>query len=127
MNINKRIITLGSLIILVSIILGAFGAHGLKNQVDSYHIEIFNKGVQYQFYHGIGLVILGILSHFSIKIKWPTVLFILGIIFFSGSLYILSISPLINFNMKWVGPITPIGGLCYIIGWSILTRNILKS
>ena len=116
-------IAIGSVFGFLSVLLGAFGAHGLKNILISYDtVEIYNKAVLYQVFHTLALLIIGILEIISEKIFFITgISFTFGIIIFSGSLYILSIT-----NIKWLGAITPIGGLCFIVGWISLFSMSIK-
>jgi uncharacterized membrane protein YgdD (TMEM256/DUF423 family) len=114
----------GAIFAALSVMIGAFGAHSLaeilqKNQ----RLDTFDTAVKYQMFHSIGILITGLLIHkFNINIlNWSVYLFIAGILIFSGSLYILSIT-----NIKWLGAITPIGGLAFIAGWIIMIFGILK-
>jgi len=113
----------GSLFAMLSIILGAFGAHSLKNHLSEYSLSIFQTGVFYQFVHSLGILFIALLSHNVEKIDFNLSIwfFIIGIIFFSGSLYILAVT-----DMKWLGAITPIGGLFYILGWLVLAIKSFK-
>ena len=109
---------LGSLGGLLSVAFGAFGAHALRDRLDAYSLGVFETAVQYQFYHSLALLIAGLLlAQFpaSILLKSSVVLFVLGILLFSGSLYVLSFT-----GIRWLGAITPLGGLAFIAGWSCL-------
>lgn len=112
----------------LAVVLGAFGAHSLKNVVGQQSLEIWEKGVQYQFYHTFAL--LGLATFIKDKNKaahWAYILFTLGIVLFSGSLYILALKDVMNTGLAGVvGPITPIGGLCFILGWCMLLWATLK-
>ncbi len=111
----------------LSIILGAFAAHGLKNIADEQTITIFNKGVQYQFYHVFALALVGILFNtYSNKlIRVSGVLFILGIGLFSGSLYIYTFKTIYAVaGLNWIVFLTPIGGLFFIAGWLCFALGI---
>ena len=113
----------------LSVALGAFAAHSLKESVSDYAVSIFETGVRYQFYHAFALLVSGILyKEFPGKlIKWSGILFIAGIILFSGSLYILTfIKASVKPGYDWVGAITPIGGLCFIAGWLCLFFGMFK-
>ena len=112
----------------LAVMLGAFGAHGLKSIITAQNIEIFKTGVTYQFYHALGILILGLLSvHLKTNdFKISIYLMILGIFMFSGSLYILAFSDVSTFNLKLIGPVTPLGGLCFIVAWLLALKNILK-
>jgi len=108
----------------LAVICGAFGAHALKTKLSSESLQTFETAVRYQFYHAFGLLAAGILyASFPGKLlQWSGNLFITGIILFSGSLYVLCGLP----SMKWIGVITPIGGLCFITGWILLAVAVAK-
>jgi len=113
----------------LSIALGAFAAHTLKNTISDYALGIFETAVRYQFYHVFALLFTGILfKEFPGKLlKWSGTFFIAGIILFSGSLYILTaIKAAVVPGYNWVGAITPVGGLCFIGGWICLFLGISK-
>lgn len=106
-----------------SVALGAFAAHTLKGAISDYALGIFETAVKYQFYHVFGLLAVGILyKEFPGKmILWAGRLFIAGIILFSGSLYILAaIKAAVQPGYNWIGAVTPLGGLCFILGWIFL-------
>ena len=113
----------GSIFASLSIILGAFGAHALKDQLSAYSLAIYEKAVLYQMFHSLGILLLTAIAKnmdvldFSFSI-WC---FIVGIILFSGSLYILALT-----NVKWLGMITPIGGMLFIIGWFLVIFKSLS-
>lgn len=115
---DKKIAVTAAFLTALTIALGAFGAHGLKSLVDSQAINTFETGVRYQMYHSIGLLILGAMTVIPLKTKktifW---LFIVGMLFFSGSIYLLSLNAILPFDAGKIGFITPIGGLLFIIGW----------
>ena len=119
----------GILLCAFSVGLGAFAAHGLKQTVSDYAVQIFETGVRYQFYHAFALILTGILFNHSKPglAKWSGYLFIVGIILFSGSLYVLTfIKAAVLPGYNWVGAITPIGGLCFILGWVFLALGISR-
>ena len=107
-------IAIGSISGALVVILGAFGAHGLKDILDDYGQSIYDKAVLYHMFHSIAILVVGIIQKIlpDLELQLAGLLFLLGIMFFSGSLYVLAIS-----GMKWLGMITPIGGLLFIIGW----------
>ncbi len=115
---SKYLLSLGGLFSGIAVALGAFAAHGLKAHVTPYHLEVFQTGVQYQFIHAAALIACGILvklTHTEKAQKYfsrAAICFIIGIFCFSGSLYALALT-----GIKWFGPITPMGGLLFIIGW----------
>ncbi|HKK45756.1 MAG TPA: DUF423 domain-containing protein [Balneolaceae bacterium] len=121
---QKLFLTIGSIAMALAVSLGAFGAHGLKGRLSAEMLDIFQTGVTYNFYHAIGLLIIGVVAYHlpeSGLLKWSGWLMIAGIIIFSGSLYILSLS-----GIRWLGAITPIGGLCFIISWLLLALAVWK-
>ena len=113
----------------LSVILGAFGAHALKQLITDKNLQTFETGVRYQFYHVIALFITGILykDFTNNYLEWAGRLFCLGILLFSGSLYLLSFIELTDMTgLKWVGAITPLGGVCFITAWLLLAVGISK-
>ena len=113
----------------LSVILGAFAAHGLKEMVSAEQLAIFETGVHYQFYHAFALLAVGILyKEFPNRfLSWSGKLFCIGIIFFSGSLYALTLfNGEISASFKWIFLITPLGGLCFIAGWILMAAAFIK-
>lgn len=101
-----------------AVIVGAFAAHGLKNMLAPEMIEVVKTGVQYQMYHALALLLVGLwLSHKpdTSGLKAGGLAFILGTLLFSGSLYALALGA-----PRWLGPVTPLGGLCFLLGWLFL-------
>ena len=124
---NKRIVISGLVLFILAIILGAFGAHGLKNHLTIEQLSSYEVGIEYQFYQAIALISIGLNAD---KLKFALNRFLLfaliGILFFSGSIYLLSIASILNWNKSLIGPITPIGGLFLIINWSNFVYKIVK-
>ena len=120
----KRYIAIGALSAMVATILGAFAAHGLKAQFSEYQLHIFQTGVFYQFIHSLALLFIGvILWHLNSRfIQISGWLFVIGILLFSGSLYLMSLM-----QVKALGIVTPIGGTCFIFGWIFLVLGIYKT
>ena len=126
----KWMMTSGAVFSLLSVVLGAFAAHGLKAQISEHYLSVFQTGVHYQAIHGIGLLLCGLFAfQISRETKAPTfwlkltaLSFSFGILFFSGSLYALAIT-----QIKWFGPVTPLGGLFFIAGWCCFIIAIVKS
>jgi uncharacterized membrane protein YgdD (TMEM256/DUF423 family) len=111
----------------ITVALGAFGAHGLKGKVSNEGLEIYKTAVQYQFLHVFALALTGILyREFTNKfIRTSGIFFLSGIVMFSGSLYLLTYAnATASESFKWAGPITPIGGLLFIVGWIYLALGI---
>ena len=122
--IAKLFLCVGSLTALLAVLLGAFGAHGLEKIVTGDLMATYKTGVEYHFYHALGLVLLGVLATnipVNIWLKISGWSMLTGIVLFSGSLYILSI-----FNLRWLGMVTPAGGLLFIIAWISLIIAVLK-
>ncbi len=114
----------GSVLCGLGVILGAFGAHGLRARLSPEMLVVFETGVRYHLIHALGLLaVAGAAS------RWPGsyvsiagYLFVAGIFIFSGSLYVLAIT-----GMRWLGAITPIGGVCLIVGWGLLAIGVLRA
>ncbi|MEO8822606.1 MAG: DUF423 domain-containing protein [Ginsengibacter sp.] len=120
---HKGFIKTAAILGALSVAIGAFAAHTLKGAISDYALEIFETSVKYQFYHVFGLLAVGIIyKEFPGKmLLWAGRLFIAGIILFSGSLYILAaIKAAVQPGYNWIGAITPLGGLCFILGWIFL-------
>ena len=119
---NKRIILAASFFGVLAVILGAFGAHSLKNIVDAYSLSIWQKGVEYQFYHTFALLYLSTFARYRNKlINIAYFCFTFGIILFSGSLYLLATRSITHLGFtEFIGPVTPIGGLLFVLGWIML-------
>ncbi len=113
---------------MLAVILGAFGAHSLKALVDAQYLAIYEKGVTYQFYHTFALLAVGILySLFPFKsLQLANLFFILGIVCFSGSLYLMTFLKIKGAGIGAGGIITPIGGLFFIAGWVSLLLGVLR-
>jgi uncharacterized membrane protein YgdD (TMEM256/DUF423 family) len=127
---NRFFIASGSALAALGVILGAFGAHALKSRLDAGQLQVFETGVKYQMYHALALILLGILfEKFNTSTMiWSGYFFLAGIIFFCGSLYLLSTKSILGIeSWKFLGPITPLGGLCFIAGWVLLLLSVLKN
>jgi len=125
---QKRFLIIASILGALSVLLGAFAAHQLKKMYEPAELQIFETAVKYQMYHTLALLAVGILyKDFPLKqLQWAGNLFIAGIILFSGSLYLLCQFIFLDIDAKWVGAITPLGGLCFIAGWVLLAIGIAK-
>jgi uncharacterized membrane protein YgdD (TMEM256/DUF423 family) len=124
---DNKIVSTGAFFGMTAIILGAFGAHALKTVLTMDQLATFETGVKYQMYHAFFLFFIGLNTKLSFKIKKTLLaLTILGVIFFSGSIYLLATDSLNSFNFKIIGFVTPIGGLLLIIAWSIVLIQFLK-
>lgn len=120
-NNSVRFIQIGSIMMILSVALGAFGAHALKNVLDDSMIKVYNTAVEYQFYHSLVLLLIAFILHLNNnnKIKLAGYLMFASTIIFSGSLYVMTIT-----DIKWLGAITPIGGTGFIISWFLIALNI---
>lgn len=130
---RKKLLLFGGLFALLAVILGAFGAHGLKALITTEQLQTFHTGVKYQFYHSFALILMGLLLHLPYFVDNKFIhragfFFIIGIFLFSGSVYLLATRDVIGLtNWKWLGPITPLGGLTFIIGWISFIIGVSKS
>lgn len=109
----------------LAVALGAFGAHGLEGKLDPSSLQTYKTGVQYHFIHLIPLLLIPFLPNgrFKVRLLLAGWLFLLGIVLFSGSLYLLSTRDLTGLKVAWLGPVTPIGGLLFIGGWVALALS----
>jgi uncharacterized membrane protein YgdD (TMEM256/DUF423 family) len=123
---NKEIVLGGSVLIVLSIALGAFGAHGLKDIVDAHGIEVFNTGARYQMYSGLACLIVGLSADkLNFSLKWFYRLQMLGIIIFSLFLYLTALQSILP-SAKLFGAIVPIGGVLLIVSWVIFIYKLIK-
>lgn len=123
----KNIIAWAAAFGAITVILGALGAHPLKAKLEPDSLKSFETAVRYQAWHSLALLVLG-LSSFQLKnLKAIVVCWIIGIFLFSGSIYLLSTSTLIGISFRFLGPVTPIGGLFFIAGWCLLFASAIRS
>jgi uncharacterized membrane protein YgdD (TMEM256/DUF423 family) len=110
-------ITLGAALGLLAVVAGTFGAHGLKGHVEPDLLAIYHTGAQYHMYHALALLLTGLVyeRHPSRPVAAAGWCFVVGVVIFSGSLYALAIS-----GQRWLGAITPIGGVSFLVGWAML-------
>jgi uncharacterized membrane protein YgdD (TMEM256/DUF423 family) len=126
MKINKNIVITAALLAALTIIVGAFGAHGLKELISEKSLVSFETGVRYQMYHVIVMLALGLSTGILPKTqKWVFWFFIIGILFFSGSIYLLALNEFLPFDTKLIAFTTPIGGFLLIIGWLRLSYGVI--
>lgn len=120
---DRKFLAIGSLLAFLAVAGGAFGAHGLKNHLDTNMLAIFETAVKYQMYHSLAIIIVSmfIKSKTGIWLMRSGWLFLTGIAVFSGSLYVLSLT-----GIKWFGALTPFGGLAFLAGWFSLFMHALK-
>jgi uncharacterized membrane protein YgdD (TMEM256/DUF423 family) len=122
---GRIFIILGSINMFLSVALGAFGAHGLRGKISEHLLEVYQTGVHYHMVHGLGMLIIGVFAERladDLKQARMAGWFLqAGIIFFSFSLYTLAMT-----NIGWLGAITPIGGVCFLIGWILFALAAAK-
>lgn len=120
---SKTILLTASILLALAVAIGAFGAHGLKSQLTDEMLQTYKTGVEYHFYHALGLLLIGVMavSFPSDLLKWSAILLTAGIVLFSGSLYVLAIT-----GIKTLGAVTPLGGLSFIGGWILLFLAVWK-
>ena len=122
MSNPKIIITIAAILLALAVAAGAFGAHALKNVLSAERLETWQTAVQYHAWHALGLMLIALIGvQFDLAITWPASLILAGIVIFSGSLYVLCLT-----SIGWLGAITPIGGVAFILGWIVFSIKILK-
>jgi uncharacterized membrane protein YgdD (TMEM256/DUF423 family) len=104
----------------LAVMLGAFGAHGLKDRLDAYSMEVYQKAVFYHFIHALGLLVVSLAPR-TANLAWVNILLFAGIVIFSGSLYLLAVT-----GARILGAITPLGGLSFIAAWLLLAWSLRK-
>tara|TARA_Y100001933_G_scaffold30538_1_gene25478 strand:- start:555 stop:941 length:387 start_codon:yes stop_codon:yes gene_type:complete len=125
---NNKLISIAALLAFLAVALGAFGAHNLNELLTTEKLNSFETGVRYQFYHSLTLLIIGLNANKLNATALIGKFMLIGIVFFSFSIYLLSLQELIGINLSILGPITPIGGLLLMISWLILIfKNYKKT
>ena len=126
---NKQIIITASVFGMLAVITGAFGAHGLKALLPASQLEVWHTAVQYNFYHVFALLFLSTFARFKNRLIVASYYFFtIGIVFFSGSLYLLSCRSILGWDwLIALGPITPLGGLLFILGWLMLALAAFRN
>ena len=121
----KLFLILGGINAALVVMLGAFGAHGLKARMTVEMLAVYQTGVHYHLFHALGLLVVGLVATQiadSVFLRWSGWLMLAGIILFSGSLYMLSVS-----GLRWLGMVTPFGGMAFIAAWVVFVVAILKA
>lgn len=121
---TTKLAAVGCLFAGIAVGIGAFAAHGLKSHLSAYHLSIVDTGVQYQFWHGLGIIALG---YWQMLVPSRLLIaaggfFVLGVLLFSGSLYGLAFT-----NWSWLWPLTPLGGMSFLLGWSLATVSLWRA
>ena len=120
----RTFLILGSINAFLSVALGAFGAHGLKSRLSEEMMQIYQTAVQYHMFHSVGLLLVGIVAQWmtnSSLLNWAGWSMAVGILLFSGSLYLMSVT-----GMRWLGAVTPFGGVAFLAGWLLLVLAVFK-
>ncbi len=118
----RRLVALGALNALLAVALGAFGAHGLQEVLSPKALQTWHTAVDYHGFHALGLILVGILTTTTPQATRAGWWLLAGILLFSGSLYLLALS-----EIKTVGMVTPLGGLCFLVGWGVLAWTIWRN
>ncbi|TLX71156.1 DUF423 domain-containing protein [Labilibacter sediminis] len=124
---KKVVLLFGASYGLLSVVLGAFGAHALKKILTPEVLKSFETGVKYQMYHALVMLVIGFYFSFTVKTEvYMAMTFILGTFLFSFSIYLLAFNSLWGYNMRFVGLVTPLGGMLLIMGWILLLLNVYR-
>ena len=121
----KNLIVTGCVLAALGVIMGAFGAHGLESRLSTDRLAIYNTAVDYHLYHALGLIVLGSVAKTtksSPQLLWSAVTMLAGIVLFSGSLYLLTLT-----NLRWLGMIAPVGGTAFIIAWLLFAMGVWRT
>lgn len=121
----KLFLILGGVNAALAVMLGAFGAHGLKTKISADMLAVYQTGLHYHLFHALGLLAAGLVATRladSAWLRWSGWLMVLGIVLFSGSLYVLSVT-----GLRWLGVVTPFGGLAFMTAWIVFVLAIVKS
>ncbi|MFZ6052969.1 DUF423 domain-containing protein [Halocola ammonii] len=119
----------GAILLALGVVLGAMGAHALEAELSASQLDSFKTGVRYQVWMGLALLALPVIQHLSGKnLKWAMRLILIGVLFFSFSIYLLSLRPLMGMEggLRFLGPVTPVGGLLMIVGWVLVFVTMLR-
>jgi len=121
----NNMIRTGAILGALAVVLGAFGAHALREILSDKGLALWETAVRYHFYHALALLVIGLLYDRvpSSRLRLASGLFVVGFLLFCGSLYALSFREVAAINLSWLGPITPLGGVCFILAWLLLAFN----
>jgi len=123
MTQNNLMVT-GCVMAALGVIMGAFGAHGLESQLSADRLEVYKTAVDYHLYHALGLIVLGTatkLTESSLLLSWSANIMLAGIVLFSGSLYLLTLT-----GLSWLGAVAPFGGTAFIIAWLLFAIGMWR-
>ena len=119
----RLFLAIGSIAALLAVALGAFGAHGLKARIAPELLAVYKTGVEYHFYHALGLILVGLAAFHlpgSVYLRGAGWAMLAGIVLFSGSLYLLALT-----GLRWLGAITPFGGAAFIAAWGLFAAAVI--
>ena len=127
-DLNTKISVAAAISMAIAIVLGAFGAHGLEKLVDTDSLNTFEVGVRYHIYHSLAMLVVGMSQRVRYRLKKRTfILWFVGVLLFSGSLYLLAVDDALGADLSFLGPVTPIGGTILILGWIFLALGLWKN
>jgi uncharacterized membrane protein YgdD (TMEM256/DUF423 family) len=119
---------LALILLALAVVVGAFGAHAIRDRIDEQLYNAWQTGVQYHFYHALGMIAVTLIMYADWmdpkKGKWVIRFLSAGIVLFSGSLYAMGLGSLSGLDLSWLGPVTPLGGLCFIAGWVMAAISV---
>jgi len=121
----KWLVAVGAFSGMLAVLFGAFGAHALRERLGADLMAVYHTGNQYHFYHSLGLILVGLVAlqlPASALVRWSGWTMLAGLLIFSGSLYLLSLT-----GVRWLGAITPIGGTAFIVAWALLALAVLRA
>lgn len=121
----QTFVVLGSILMVLAVAIGAFGAHIMKSKLEPDKLKIYEVGVQYHITHALGIILVGLLAAHNPDVGMIQAagwLLFAGIVLFSGSLYVLSVK-----RARFLGPVTPLGGLCFMAGWVLLALGVMQA
>lgn len=126
---RKTVLMTGAVSAALAVVFGALAAHYMKTHLEPAQAASFDTAARYQMYHSLALIALGLLpaAEKSGLYKSAYYLFLLGMIFFSGSIYVLSTRSITGLEVSWLGPVTPLGGLLFISGWLSMAYHVYRS
>jgi len=118
----------GSIFAFCAVVLGAFASHALKDRLALESLESFQVGVRYMMYHALALLLFSLIHPEANSLqRWTLILFVVGIFLFSGSIFILATQTIHQLKVSFLGPITPLGGMCLIVGWALQIIHFFKN
>ena len=123
---KKTLIITAAFFALTAVILGAMGAHALENSLSASSLISYKTAVRYQMWHALALLIFALSQYKLTPLKWVFILWVLGVLLFSGSIYLLSTQQATGLSLSFLGPVTPLGGALLIAGWILLIVKVVK-